>query len=117
MSSIGSNDGEEGTKSMKPEPLQKKKTRVPSMGTVYAEDVLSSAVQFYKRYRNNVSLLMKEQRKIWKQWIDFFETSTEGIQSQPLRERHTAMHAYLDAYNEWLFDISFSDIIDATFQL
>lgn len=102
---------------MKPEPLQKKKTSIPSIGTVYSEEVLSSAIHFYKRYRSNVSLLMKEQRKIWKQWIGFFETSTEGIQSQPLHQRHTSMHAYLDTYNAWLFDFTFSDVLDVNFQL
>ena len=62
-------------------------------------DIFASFVELYNRYKNDVKLLMSEQKNIWKQWVDFYEKQTKIDQSN-----------YLENYNDWLFDYLFSDI-------
>ena len=62
-------------------------------------DLFASAVEEYKRYKDNVKLLMKEQQKVWLEWVSYYDSKSDIDNSN-----------YLDRYNNWLFDYAFSDI-------
>lgn len=62
-------------------------------------NVFSSSVELFKRYKNNVKLLMNEQREVWLKFVKYYE-SQSTIKSSD----------YLSKYNNWLFDYMFSDI-------
>lgn len=66
-------------------------------------DSFASYVDFYKRYKGNVKLLMNEHKSSWKEWVNYFETQTNIDKSN-----------YAGRYNEWLFDYIFTDIDDAS---
>ena len=52
----------------------------------------------YKRYKNDLKLLMTEQKHIWSQWVQYYETQKDINTSN-----------YLSRYNDWLFDYIFYD--------
>ena len=85
---------------MKLEPLKDKKFDTPNNKTVFSEDAITSAVGFYKRYKNNIKRLMEEQKPIWKVFISYYNDSSDFSQ-----ENH------LEKYNDWLFNYTFSDVL------
>jgi hypothetical protein len=56
-------------------------------------------VDLYKKYKNDVKLLMKEQKKVWNEWIKYYESHKEIKNSN-----------YLETYNNWLFNYAFSNL-------
>jgi len=60
--------------------------------------LFSSYVDLYKRYKNDVKLLMKEQKNVWSKWVKYYEGQSNVDPS-----------SYLNRYNEWLFDYVFSN--------
>ena len=63
--------------------------------------IFASYVNLYRRYKNNVKLLMDEQKKIWLKFVQYYETQTDINTSN-----------YLNKYNNWLFDYIFYDVND-----
>ena len=61
-------------------------------------DVFASFFDVYKQYKNNLKLLMSEQKHIWGQWVQYYESQTDITKEN-----------YLSRYNEWLFNYIFSD--------
>ena len=68
-------------------------------------DTFASLVDLFKRYKNNVKLLMNEQNDVWKKFVKYYETQSDMNKSD-----------YLNKYNNWLFDYIFYDInkLDST---
>jgi len=64
-------------------------------------DLFSNFIDLYKKYKNDVKLLMNEQKPIWTKWVKYYE-------NQPKVESSN----YLNIYNEWLFNHIFCDIDD-----
>ena len=62
-------------------------------------EAFSTSIDTYKRYKNDVKLLMKEQQKIWSKWIKYYN-SKKNINNDN----------FLDKYNDWLFSYIFSGI-------
>ena len=62
-------------------------------------DLFATTIEAYKRYKDNVKLLMKEQQKVWKKWVEYYNGKSDIDNSN-----------YLDRYNNWLFDYTFSNI-------
>ncbi len=62
-------------------------------------DLFASVVDLYKRYKDDVKLLMNEQRKVWSEWVNYYDSRSD-----------IDVSTYLDRYNNWLFDYAFSDI-------
>jgi hypothetical protein len=62
-------------------------------------DTFSSLVDLFKRYKNNVKLLMNEQKDVWKKFVKYYETQSDNNKSN-----------YLNKYNNWLFDYIFYDL-------
>ncbi len=58
-----------------------------------------SYIDIFKRYKNNVKLLMNEQKDIWLKFVQYYETQSDKNTSN-----------YLSRYNNWLFDYIFYDI-------
>lgn len=50
----------------------------------------------YQQYKDNVKLLMNEQKHLWEEWVQYYEKQAEIAQSE-----------YLVRYNAWLFDYLF----------
>jgi hypothetical protein len=61
--------------------------------------LINSTITFYKQYKDDVKLLMKEQNKLWLKWVDYYNGQT-GIDNSNYKNR----------YNKWLFDNIFSNI-------
>jgi len=61
-------------------------------------------VDFFKRYKNNVKLLMNEQKDIWLKFVKYYETQSDTNTSN-----------YLSRYNNWLFNYIFYDINNENF--
>lgn len=53
----------------------------------------------FKKYKNNVKLLMEEQKDVWLKWVKYYENHKDIKNSN-----------YLETYNQWLFDYAFSNI-------
>ncbi|MDH7507659.1 MAG: hypothetical protein QHH15_07765 [Candidatus Thermoplasmatota archaeon] len=66
--------------------------------------VFSTYIDFFKRYKNNVKLLMNEQRDVWLKFVKYYETLSD-----------TNSLNYLNKYNNWLFNYIFCDIIDENY--
>ena len=68
-------------------------------------NVFASYIDLFKRYKNNVKLLMNEQNQVWKKFVKYYETQSDMNKSD-----------YLNKYNNWLFDYIFYDInkLDST---
>lgn len=96
---------------MTPEPLKDKKINDLSLGSIYTEKVIKDAVKFFKRYRSNISLLMEENKKIWKKWIEYYNTLPKAKQANSLKKSDINILEYVNSYNVWLFDYTFSDAI------
>jgi len=62
-------------------------------------NVFNSYVDLFKRYKNNVKLLMNEQKDVWLKFVQYYETQSDKNTSN-----------YLSRYNNWLFDYFFYDI-------
>jgi len=62
-------------------------------------NVFTSFVDLFKRYKNNVKLLMNEQKDVWLKFVQYYETQSDTNTSN-----------YLSIYNNWLFDYIFHDI-------
>ena len=62
-------------------------------------EAFASSIDAYKRYKNDVKLLMKEQQKIWSKWIKYYN-SKNNINNDN----------FLAKYNDWLFSFIFSGI-------
>ena len=62
-------------------------------------NVFASFVDLFKRYKNNVKLLMNEQKGVWLKFVQYYETQSG-----------TSASNYLNRYNNWLFDYIFYDI-------
>ena len=62
-------------------------------------NVFASFVDLFKRYKNNVKLLMNEQKDVWLKFVQYYETQSDSNTSN-----------YLNRYNNWLFDYIFYDI-------
>ncbi len=62
-------------------------------------DLFASVVDSYKRYKDDVKLLMKEQRNVWKEWIDYYDSQSD-----------IDVSSYLNRYDNWLFNYTFSNI-------
>ncbi len=64
-------------------------------------DTFASFVDLFKRYKNNVKLLMNEQKDVWLKFVQYYETQSDTNTSN-----------YLNIYNNWLFEYIFYDIND-----
>ncbi len=62
-------------------------------------NVFASFVDLFKRYKNNVKLLMDEQKDVWLKFVQYYESQSDTNTSN-----------YLSRYNNWLFDYIFYDI-------
>ena len=62
-------------------------------------NVFASFIDLFKRYKNNVKLLMTEQKDVWLKFVQYYETQSDINKSN-----------YLNRYNNWLFDYIFYDI-------
>jgi len=62
-------------------------------------DVFASFIELFKKYKNNVSLLMNEQRDVWRKFVEYVETQSDIDKSN-----------YLNRYNNWLFNYIFFDV-------
>ena len=59
----------------------------------------SQLIDQFKKYQNNVKLLMNEEKNIWKQWVSYYEKQSSISKTD-----------YLDKYNSWLFEYIFCKI-------
>lgn len=99
---------------MKYEPLKNKKQQLKKdkktsdntefnigfeKGVDHSFDLFASFIELYKRYKNDVKLLMKEQKNVWSNWVKYYENQSSVDTS-----------SYLNRYNEWLFDYIFSNM-------
>ena len=62
-------------------------------------DLFANFIELYKRYKNDVKLLMNEQKNVWSKWVKHYENQSKVDSND-----------YLNLYNEWLFNFVFSDI-------
>ena len=62
-------------------------------------NVFASFIDLFKKYKNNVKLLMNEQKDVWLKFVKYYETQS-----------NTNTSNYLNRYNNWLFDYIFYDI-------
>ena len=54
-----------------------------------------NSVNLFKRYEDDVKLLMEEQKPVWKYWVSYYE------------KKKINQDDYLKQYNTWLFDFVF----------
>ena len=64
-------------------------------GVTEAFKEVQQSVVLFKRYENDVKLLMKEQKPVWKDWVSFYE------------DKKISQDEYVQRYNNWLFDYVF----------
>jgi len=69
-------------------------------------ELFYSFIDLYKKYKNDVKLLMKEQNNIWSKWVNYYEEQNKIDTTN-----------YLENYNNWLFDYIFSDINEESSEL
>ena len=62
-------------------------------------NTFASFVDLFKKYKNNVKLLMNEQKDVWLKFVQYYETQSDTNTSN-----------YLNIYNNWLFEYIFYDI-------
>ena len=62
-------------------------------------DVFASFFDLYKRYKNDLKLLMNEQKTVWLEWVKYYEAQTDINKSN-----------YFSRYNDWLFNYIFYDV-------
>jgi hypothetical protein len=63
--------------------------------------IFASYVDLFKRYKNNVKLLMNEQKEVWLKFVQYYENQSDMNTLN-----------YLSKYNNWLFDYIFNDVSD-----
>lgn len=101
------------------EPLKNKKQQIQNIQTKKTKNqeyqqgfeqainesfnLFAQYIDQYKRYKNNLQLLMKEQKTLWKQWVSYYEA-----------QNNVDKNEYLNVYNNWLFDYLFTDINNTT---
>ena len=104
-----------GEKPMKLESLQQKKQQIEKQAPSFSKESKNDSfnegfqkgveasfntfitlVDQYKRYKDEVKLLMDEQKPLWKEWVQYYEKRSDIPQSE-----------YLVRYNTWLFDYLF----------
>jgi len=61
--------------------------------------IFASYIDMYNHYKEDVKLLMKEQKPVWKQWVSFYE-----------KQNNVSKTDYLPLYKTWLFDYIFNDV-------
>ena len=61
----------------------------------------NSIVDMFKRYKNNIKLLMNEQRDLWLKFTKYYDN-----------QKNCNTSNYLSIYNNWLFNFIFEDIND-----
>ncbi|UCB59155.1 MAG: hypothetical protein JSV67_02325, partial [Thermoplasmatales archaeon] len=66
--------------------------------------IFASYVDLFKRYKNNVKLLMNEQKEVWLKFVQYYETQSDMNTLN-----------YLSKYNNWLFNYIFNDVSDMDF--
>lgn len=66
-----------------------------TQGVSEAFEEVQSSIDLFKRYENDVKLLMKEQKPVWKHWVSYYE------------DKKIDQDQYLEKYNVWLFDFVF----------
>jgi len=64
-----------------------------------AFELFTTYVDLYKRYQNDLKLLMKEQKPVWKHWVQYYE-----------KQKNMDKSKYIGTYNNWLFDFIFQDV-------
>jgi len=64
----------------------------------------SSLVKKFQKYQNDVKLLMKEEKKIWKKWVSYYEQNSDISKDD-----------YIEKYNTWLFDYLFLENKEPSF--
>ena len=64
-------------------------------------DIFASFVDLFKKYKDDVKLLMNEQKDVWLKFVQYYETQSDTNTSN-----------YLNIYNNWLFEYIFYDIND-----
>jgi len=62
-------------------------------------DTFASFVDLFKKYKNNVKLLMNEQKDVWKKFVKYYESQSNTNSSN-----------YINIYNNWLFEYIFYDV-------
>ena len=62
-------------------------------------DTFATFIDLFKRYENNVKLLMNEQKDVWMKFVKYYESQKDTNKSN-----------YLSKYNNWLFDYIFHDV-------
>ena len=66
-------------------------------------NVFSSYIDLFNKYKNNVKLLMNEQKDVWLKFVKYYETQS-----------NTNTSNYLSKYNNWLFNYIFHNINNET---
>ncbi|MFH1100598.1 MAG: hypothetical protein V1726_00980 [Methanobacteriota archaeon] len=61
-------------------------------------DAFASYVDLYKHYKNDLKLLMNEQKHVWEQWVQYYE-----------KQKDIDTTNYQSRYNDWLFEYIFYD--------
>ena len=61
-------------------------------------EVFASFIDLFNKYKNNVKLLMNEQKDVWEKFVKFYESQSNIDKSN-----------YLSKYNSWLFEFLFDD--------
>ena len=62
-------------------------------------NTFASFVDLFNKYKNNVKLLMNEQKDVWLKFIKYYKTQSNTNKSN-----------YLNIYNNWLFQYIFYDV-------
>jgi len=62
-------------------------------------NTFASFIDLFKKYKNNVKLLMNEQKDVWLKFVQYYEIQSDINTSN-----------YLNIYNNWLFEYIFYDI-------
>jgi len=62
-------------------------------------NVFFSYVELFKKYKNNVKLLMNEQKDVWLKFVQYYESQSNNDATN-----------YLNRYNNWLFNYIFYDL-------
>ena len=62
-------------------------------------NIFASFVDLFKKYKNNVKLLMNEQKDVWLKFVKYYENQSDTNTSN-----------YLNIYNNWLFEHIFYDV-------
>ena len=96
---------------IEPKPLKNNKIKLEQIGFVFKENTIASAVQFYKNYRSNIKKLMQEKKDIWNKWIGYYNNLKDSTYSTYVKDRSVNNLIYINKYNDWLFDYTFSDVI------